>query len=504
MCARFAQGFRGGVRRFIRPELALVVGLLCVYNVNLRQVSSFDTYASRLAPISLLRDGDLVLDEFFPDALAAEAETEASGALPYFFNYLIHARGHFYDSHSPVGPLLALPVYAVPVWLGIPRDPILAANVLSKLAASVMAALSALALFAAIRGLLTALGWAPGRERRIALLAALAYGLGTPVWSTAALALWTHGPAVLASAVALWALSSGRTGLAGAAAAAAVVARPATAPAAAVLLVYVLHLAWRSIARDGRGSVTARASIRRVVSCGAWALAIGGLGAAYNLWLFGNLVGGAPLRTSIYFDLLDSPGMFSGSLLEGLAGLTVSPSRGILVFSPIVLLAVVGTMAVWRSRLAGPTADPTPERDAAMLLARYASVSGLVMLLTYSKFIAWWGGHGFGPRYLADAMPLLGILMGLGFARFGAAIDFRFARQPLAAAAVLVLLTYSVFIQGVGAFCWPAPWTERNDPPYYQRLWDWRDNQIASCLRAGPRFDPVARRLLGRLGLRGG
>lgn len=481
--------------------LALAAVLLCAYNINLRQVSSFDTYASRLAPISLLRDGDLVLDEFFPDALAAEAEARTTGEPPYFFNYLIHARGHFYDSHPPVGPILSLPVYALPVWFGIPRDPILVANVFSKLAASIMAALSALALFAALRRLLAAIGWAPGREAEVALLATLAYGLGTPVWSTAAQALWTHAPAVLGYAVALWALAAGRGGVAGAAAAVATVARPATAPGAAVLMLYALHQAWRTLAREGRTSAAAQTAIRQAAAACLSALLVGGLSASYNLWLFGNLVGGAPERTSIYFDLLDSPGMFSGSLPEGLAGLTVSPSRGIFIYSPIIIVALWGALAVWRSRRTEHPAAADPGRDAAVLLARYASASAVVMLLTYSKFIAWWGGHGFGPRYLADAMPCVGILMGLGFARLGAAIDFRPARRPLATVLVLVLLLYSVFIQGLGAFCWPGSWTNRVGDPYYRRLWDWRDTQIAACLRDGPRFDPAARRLLARLGL---
>jgi len=59
---------------------------------------------------------------------------------------------------------------------------------------------------------------------------------------------------------------------------------------------------------------------------------------------------------------------------------------------------------------------------------------------------------------------------------------------------------YSAFVQGVGAFSWPGPSTGM-EPPYRERLWDWRDNQILVCIRSGPRLDPTVRRLFVKLGL---
>ena len=41
---------------FRKREWVLLAGLLVAYNINLRQVSSYDTYASRFVPISILRD----------------------------------------------------------------------------------------------------------------------------------------------------------------------------------------------------------------------------------------------------------------------------------------------------------------------------------------------------------------------------------------------------------------------------------------------------------------
>ena len=166
-----------GSRTRRNVELLLFIGLLAAYNINLRQVSSHDTYASRFVPISILRDGDLILDEFVPEAIKQQAGDD------FFSDYFVYVRGHFYDSHPPVGPLLALPVYALPAWIGIPARAELIANMFSKLAASLMVALSGVLIFRASRQVLmpTLTGMPHDAEHatRIALLAAIAYGLAT-------------------------------------------------------------------------------------------------------------------------------------------------------------------------------------------------------------------------------------------------------------------------------------------------------------------------------------
>ncbi|MEO5740908.1 MAG: hypothetical protein ABIS29_09980, partial [Vicinamibacterales bacterium] len=391
-----------------KVELLLFIGLLSAYNINLRQVSSHDTYASRFVPISILRDGDLILDEFVPEALKREAGDH------FFSDYFIYVRGHFYDSHPPVGPLLALPVYALPAWIGIPARPELVANMFSKLAASLMVALSGVLIFRASRRMLRPTlirsTHDPEYATRVALLSAIAYGLATSVWSTASLAMWTHTPAVLGFAVTLWALTTGRTTLAGVAAAAACFSRPATAPAVALLGLYLVHRALR----DGWTSPAAAQRRIDVLRFSGGAALTGLMGVLYNYWLFRNAVGGAPFRTGYWVEELGTTGMFTGSLPVGLAGLTVSPSRGILIYSPIVLLAAYGAVRAWRSPLESGTTYGAMDRADAILLARYLSLAAVAILLTYSKFIAWWGGHGYGPRYLTDAMPFVGPLFALG------------------------------------------------------------------------------------------
>lgn len=502
-------------QRGLPPVRVLVLfTLLLVYNVNLRQVSSYDTYASRFVAISVLRSGDLDLDEFF-------ADSATSGAPDGHVNdFLVRAAGRLYDSQPPVGPLLATPVYALPVLVGVPRDPVVVANLFSKLAASLMTALSALALFGAVRraacwmeGSAAQVEWdvsSPGpgrlpRHDRVALAATLVYGLATSVWSTASQALWSHTPTVLGYAVSLWAISVGAFGVCGVAAGAAAVARPATAPAAALVVICACHVAWRRAAERGWASVAARAAIYRAVRAGLGVLAVGVAGVLYNQAIFGDWLGGATFRTDYWVRRLGAADMFSGSMLVGLAGLTVSPSRGLLVYSPIVIISLLGAWTVWRTRL---PRLPVGRQGDAILLGRYASIAAVFVLLVYAKYLVWWGGHGFGPRYLTDGMPFVGLLLGFGFLRLpfferanGATSPTGPSRGRFAGAAIAVgtLFVYSFAIQSIGAFCWPSPWTTQT--PYYERLWQWSDSEIVDCVRAGPRIDPMARRLFVRIGL---
>jgi hypothetical protein len=219
-------------------------------------------------------------------------------------------------------------------------------------------------------------------------------------------------------------------------------------------------------------------------------------GAAYNQWLFHHPMGGAPFRSQYWYKLQGTTGMFDAPLSVGLAGLTVSPNRGILIFSPIVLAAVYGAVRAWRMPLVSDSAPASFGRADALLLARYSSLAALVMLLTYSKSIFWWAGHGWGPRYLTDAMPFLGPLFALGFSPiFAPTSGVRVGRIAVTAA-----LAYSIFIQAVGAFCWPSSWTLNDNPPYEDRLWDWRESDIEISVREGPHIDPAARALFKRLG----
>jgi hypothetical protein len=87
-------------------------------------------------------------------------------------------------------------------------------------------------------------------------------------------------------------------------------------------------------------------------------------------------------------------------LWEALAGIFVSPSRGLFIYSPFFLLTLAGS-AVYFSRL--------KKQPLFWLIITWL----FLHLLLVARTTRWWGGASFGPRILAEALPGLILLTAL-------------------------------------------------------------------------------------------
>src|SRR5262249_48697732 len=203
---------------------------------------------------------------------------------------------------------------------------------------------------------------------------------GTTVWSVASRAMFQHAPSVLFLSGALWMLICGGRGVpwAGLALGLAVINRPTNLAIAVPLAVYV-----------------ARYERSRLLSFSVLAA----IPALFQLW-YGSAYLGSPLAS----PQLVSADNFAGNLGEGLAGLLVSPSRGLFVFSPFFLFALAAAPALMRG------SPPGAER-----LPRYLVTGVVLVLLVYSRWRMWWGGATFGYRLITELAPLLMILVALGY-----------------------------------------------------------------------------------------
>lgn len=111
---------------------------------------------------------------------------------------------------------------------------------------------------------------------------------------------------------------------------------------------------------------------------------------------------------------------FTYPFLTGLARLTVLPNKGLLVYAPVVLLAVPGLLALRR-------------RDTRLFLAFLAAVAAV--FASASTWWAWDGQAAWGPRLLLPALPLLLVASGLAVAESRA---LRAGALALSAAGALV------------------------------------------------------------------
>ncbi len=417
----------------------LFVVLVLVYNSNGREIGSYDTQPTKFAARELLLRGTLSLNHVV-------------GVTPQYatrWGFILAADGNYRSIYSPVPSLMAA-VITWPLWRAglIDLQAPLAPALISVLTASVLVSLAVTLAFLWARQVL---------PRGRALLLAAGLGLGTGFWSTASQTLWQTETAVFGLALAVLCFAApgeritGRgaiaigvgLGLAGA-------TRPQLAPVVAIIL----------------AGTWVRSAPRHALA--ATALVAGFVAAvcAANLEWFGNPLGALPLLQETN-SLVHRTGASFSLQLEGFLGLLVSPSRGLLIFSPVVLVAAAGVpqafAAGWRS--------PLPWCVLA-LAAQYA---------LYGSYAVWWGGHTYGPRYLVDILPVAVPLAA------AAMVPSRHGRGAKLTAAAL--LAWSIAVAATGAFCYP--YDEWNVDPSdvdrnHARLWSVTDNQIARCWQRGP------------------
>ncbi len=118
---------------------------------------------------------------------------------------------------------------------------------------------------------------------------------------------------------------------------------------------------------------------RYVVSFVGWALPVAMAFFAYHLMVKHSLI---PLYLGIRARF---------AALPGVAMYLFSPSRGLLIFTPVFLFSVAGIVLAWRMRWCWPL---TP-----YLVA--------IILLHTALIVTFWPGHCYGPRYFADMTHLL-------------------------------------------------------------------------------------------------
>ena len=317
------------------------------------------------------------------------------------------------------------------------RRDYLAAHLLVEVAiASTIVALTAVLLFFTARVYL-------GAAASIAL--ALLFAFGTSAWSTASRALWQHAPAMLMLTAALYLLSLAA-------------ARPALLPwtAAPLALGYFI----RPTAGIALALVGAYVLTHHRRQFPKWLLAAAAVAApflAYNLAIYHQ-----PLQSYFMLPLFFAPTPANlGKIFSAFAGTVISPSRGLLIFSPFLLFSIAGIWLALRRKWMTP-------------LSYYLAAALALHWLALSDFVYWTAGHSYGPRLFTDVLPLL--LFFLIPAFLWLRLDE--PRRPLSIAFYLCVLV-SVFIHFRGAVYWaPYEWNGHPSEVSASRAWDWRDPQF--------------------------
>jgi hypothetical protein len=262
--------------------------------------------------------------------------------------------------------------------------------------------------------------------------------------------LWQHTSAApwVVAGLALWSWAPRRPALyplAGALLALATACRP-------IFVAPALLVAWSALRDAPRRALG--------VATAAIVVGIGGLALFGNWYLHGSLLGG---RASIVADISRTHAVSSyfGFSPWNAIGLLAAPSRGLFVYSPVLLFALPGL-----ARSLGRSA-PSAER--------LMSLAGILVFGLYCFTTTWWGGWVFGPRYMTDTLPF--------FALWLARTEPPRRGRTVAALLFAVAVAWSVWVQELGVRAYPCGWEASpvNVDQAPERLWRLHDTQIGRC-----------------------
>jgi hypothetical protein len=420
-----------------------------VYNANLRQIGAGDTLPARYLPLGIWRFGTLKLDAIarwvahgHPSVAEWKQMPPADASVLPWAYWIVRGRQQHPVSFYPVvTPLLVAPLYLPAVlyldkhrWQQPEVDRV--AEAMEKFSASLLAALASVLVYVLLRR----------DASRWSLAVALAFAFGTNTWMTSSQALWQHGAGELLIALALLLAVSLSTPPNAVALGAVCVFIAANRPPDALLAgAIALHAMWTR--RRAAPWLLAGA----VIPLAAFLL--------FNIGVIGSVAGG--------YGKIDRPAIsfFQHSVWEGVGGLLVSPTRGLLVFTPFLIFVPLGLAQ--RLRASGTRS-----------LALALSVAAIVQFLVYSR-MDWRAGISWGPRYMTDMLPVLVWMLA----------PAPLVLQPLGRALLVLTVAASVFVQGIGAFWYTGTSDEKifaGDPTSMRAAWDFANVPFLTELRHRP------------------
>jgi hypothetical protein len=365
--------------------------------------------------------------------------------------------GHLFLYHPPGSSLLSLPFVAALNVFGL--SAVTEDGHYDQRGEERMQALLASALMVALVVMVLTVAWpllGPGWS----LAVAAGVGLGSPIWSTAALTLWsdTWGDMLVTFVILLLVRLDGE--------------ESKDREASAVVLATLL--CWAYFTRPTQSLAIFAAGLylllwrRRLLPAFAVTTAFWlALFVAYSRHNFGTWV-------PSYFR---ADRLTFGSFRIALVANLVSPSRGLLVFVP-TLFFVGWLLLRYRRTL--------PHRRLAGLALAVVALHVIVV----SGYWQWWAGHSYGPRFCLAIVPWFALLAILGVramleeARRDPADRLERGWRWTAAA----LLAASILVNAPGALCpaaedWNRFPVDIDHAP--ERAFDWRHPQFLAPLDQG-------------------
>jgi len=398
--------------------------------------TSFDSRWSIHTALSITKNHDLNLDEY-ADIIKSNKYYGVVATNDHIYNWF------------PIGtPIMAVPLVYIIDAVG---EPLLSFNLREHVRqnkvqgveifiASFIVALTSLLIYLISRFFID--------DKKYSLLLVFIFAFCTSSWSIASRALWQHGPSMLMLATALYLVK--------------------LAEKKPYLIQFVsIPLAFSYVVRPTNTLSIVFLAIFVLIKYREYFL-------KSLLWASTIAIPFLLSNLAVYNSFLSPYYLPSGQhgnwtfpyFLEALAGNLISPSRGLFVYSPILLFSIYGFILKIRGK------------QLLDYLLACIMILHLLAISSFSPLPQWWGGHSFGPRLLCDMLPYLMYFL------IPAVEELAKSRGRKKTALVFTFCCFimiSFFIHYRGATTWDV-W-EWNGIPINvdlnpKRLWDWKDAQF--------------------------
>lgn len=408
--------------------LLVVLPDACFLMLRDQGIQSGDSRPVVLTATSLLRRQSMEISSFAESYTRLRLFT-AGDEPPYFFLY----RPNGVYSRYPSGMVpFALPIVAAGWLLGADLDASTVHERLEKLtAAGVSAACLGLFFLLALHIV----------EASAALTTTWLLAIGSAMFSTVGQALWQHGGVIFwmeilllvefrCSRQANW--------------------KVAAFEGAACAMMLSCRLSAGLIAATFGAWLLVR-SPRRALATAAWAAVAVAPWAMMNDSIYGTPLGPSTEQTSA--------GLWAASDASAWFGVLFSPTHGLAVYQPWLLVSLLAVAPALRKRMPAPRAALPPGWQAWALAA-----IGLHLALV-SSWRCWWGGWCWGSRLVSEAAPLAALL---ALAPIGMLLASARGRAVIATLAIVSALVHvpSVYLR-------QGRWYGEHDRQGERAHWNW-------------------------------
>lgn len=345
----------------------------CFLMLRDQGIQSGDSRPVVLTATSLVRRQSMELAPFAESYARLRLFTSGDEP-PYFFLY---RRDGVYSRYPSGMVLFALPIVTASWLLGADLDaPTVHERVEKLTAAGVSAACLGLFFLLALHIV----------EARAALTTSWLLAIGSVMFSTVGQALWQHGGVIFWTEVLLliefrcWRQANWKVAAFEGAACAMMLACRLSAG-----LIVATFCAWVFVR-----------SPRRALAIAAWAVIGIAPWATMNGLIYGTPLGPSTEQTSA--------GLWAAGNASAWLGVLFSPTHGLAVYQPWLLLGLLAVLPAVRKQLPAPRALLPPGWRTWALV-----VIGLQLAIV-SSWWCWWGGWCWGSRLASEAVPLAALL----------------------------------------------------------------------------------------------